>query len=74
MEKKEFALNGWAIRWHKDGILYVINRKPERSRDGRWRIKNDMRPIGFGGDEVFPDITQQSEAVEVELVVRIKNQ
>ena len=74
MEKKEFALNGWAIRWHKDGILYVVNRKPERDEEGRWLISNSMRPIGFGGDEVFPEITPESEAAEVDLVVRIKRQ
>lgn len=71
-DKKEFALNGWAIRWQKDGILYVVNRCPSRDRNGDWILKDSLRPIGFGKDEVFPEITCESEAVEVELVVRLK--
>ncbi len=68
----EATISGWVART-QDGLLGLLRIKPERS-GGDWWI--DLSPYERGiyrlPSELFPDITWDSDPIEVEITIKPK--
>lgn len=66
---KEMTINGWIVR-DADGSLWICNSKPERVKKAvNWKCYNEMIALF---EELFPDITWESEPKEAKITIKIK--
>lgn len=69
VDSEEIVISGWLSR-EKDGDLYIYTCKPERnSSRGCW-VGNvaDVTP----SNDLFPDLTWESEPLQVEIILKRK--
>lgn len=73
-EQREATINGWVART-QDGLLGLLRIKPERSCGDWWiDLSADERAIYRLPPELFPDITWDSDPIEVEITIKPKKQ
>ena len=60
-------LYGWVAR-DKNGMLHLFDVEPKRIGDYWWNRDYNSEPIC--NEEAFPDITWESDPIEVEILIR----
>lgn len=76
MKTEETIINGWVARDKESGdtsSLYLGQNKPRRIGEGSWGIWCDFGEFMALPIELFPEVTWESEPLEVEIVIRSKD-